>query len=254
VVLRIYFSIISVFSEGARAMATLRTATVDIKENGAMAKAYLAQLDDAAKHPGLILIQEWWGIEAHVIDLAQKLAVEGFVVVVPDLYDGKVATEPDDAGKAVMSVAGNLEKALKKVKGAIEYLQGLPEVEPRKVGIMGFCLGGLVTYKAAEAFAEIGAAVPFYGVMYDPTPEQVAQVNAPVLAMYAETDSYVPLEQIDKLRGLFSAAGKDYTAKVWLGTQHGFVNNMHPDLGWHDAASAAQAVPEAIAFLKQNLQ
>jgi carboxymethylenebutenolidase len=235
-------------------MATLNTAMVDIKENGAMAKAYLAQPDDDAKHPGLILIQEWWGIEAHVIDLAQKLAAQGFTVVVPDLYDGKVATEPDDAGKAIMLVMGNVERALKKVKGAIEYLGSLSSVEPKKVGIMGFCLGGFITYKSAEMFPEIGAAVPFYGVMYDPSPEQVAQVNAPILAQYAENDSYVPLEQIDKLRGLFSAAGKDYTAKVWNGTNHGFVNNMHPDLGNHDAASAAQAVPEAIEFLKKHLQ
>jgi carboxymethylenebutenolidase len=234
-------------------MATLRTATVDIKENGAMAKAYIAQPADEAKHPGLILIQEWWGIEAHIIDLAQKLATEGFVVIVPDLYDGVVATEPDDAQKALMLVTGNFEKALKKVKGAIEHLSSLAEVEPQKLGIMGFCLGGLVTYKASETFSDFGAVVPFYGVMYDPSPEEVAKHTAPILAMYAENDGYVPLEQIDKLRGVFGSAGKDYTAKVWNGTNHGFVNNMHNNLGNHDADSAAQAIPEAVAFLKKHL-
>lgn len=235
-------------------MALLRTATVDINENGANAKAYIAQIDDDAKRPGLVLIQEWWGIEAHVIDLAQKLAAQGFVTIVPDLYDGKVATEPDDAGKAIMLVLSNVERALQKVQGALEYLSALLEVAPKKLGIMGFCLGGNITYKAAERFPEIGAAVPFYGVMYDPTPTDIANVNCPVLAMYAENDSYVPMEQIDKLRGVFAQSGKSYEAKVWTGTNHGFVNNLHPDEGNHDAAAAAAALPEAIEFLKTHLK
>jgi carboxymethylenebutenolidase len=78
-------------------MAVLRTSRLDLQINGEGAYAFVAQPDDDQKHPGIVLIQEWWGIEPHVVDLAQKLATEGFVVAVPDLYHGKVATEPNDA-------------------------------------------------------------------------------------------------------------------------------------------------------------
>jgi carboxymethylenebutenolidase len=234
-------------------VAVIRTRTVDLAANGEGATAYLAQPDDDSSHPGLVLIQEWWGIEAHVIDLAQKMAVEGFVTLVPDLYHGQVATEPDDAQKSLMMVMGNMERALTEIGGCLEYLKALGEVAPKKLGIIGFCMGGHLVYRAAERFSDIGAAVPFYGVMYDPTPEQLAPVQAPILAMYAEKDSYVPMEQIEKLRQTFAAAGKQYQAKVWPG-DHGFVNNTHPDLGVYEEASAKPAMAEAVTFLRQNLR
>src|SRR5947209_15194424 len=101
-------------------MAVIRTFNVDLKVNGDGAYAYVAQPDDDAQHPGLVLIQEWWGIESHVMDLAQKLAADGFVVAVPDLYHGKVATEPNDAQKMVMTMTSTLEKAIKEIIGALD--------------------------------------------------------------------------------------------------------------------------------------
>ena len=88
-------------------MAVVRTSKVDLKVNGDGAYAYVAEPDDNEKHPGMVLIQEWWGIESHVMDLAQKLAADGFVVAVPDLYHGKVATEPNDAQKMVMTMTSS---------------------------------------------------------------------------------------------------------------------------------------------------
>src|SRR5438132_10068864 len=99
-------------------MAVVRTSKVDLQVNGDGAYAYVAQPDDDAKHPGLVLIQEWWGIEPHVMDLAHELAADGFVVAVPDLYHGKVATEPDDAQKMMMLLTSNVERAIKEIVGA----------------------------------------------------------------------------------------------------------------------------------------
>jgi len=230
-------------------MAVVHTGMVDLQVNGEGAKAFVARPDDDAQHPGLVLIQEYWGLEPHIKDIAQKLALEGFVTLVPDLYHGKVATEPDDAGKLIMTVVGNMERALGEIQGAINVLKEQSSVEPKKVGIIGFCMGGLLTFKIAEISQDIAAAVPFYGVMYQPTPESVANLQAPVLAFYGSQDSYTPPEYIQHINDVYKGAGKDYEGIVY-NAGHAFVNPTH-GAGVEDAAR--DAWPKAIAFLKRHL-
>src|SRR5260370_10050007 len=119
-------------------MAVIRTRNVDLKVNGDGAYAFIAEPDDHARHPGMVLIQEWWGIEPHIRDLAQKLAAGGFVVAVPDLYHGKIATEPNDAQRMTMMIRGNVDRATKEIIGALDTLKAMPNVEPKKPGLMGF--------------------------------------------------------------------------------------------------------------------
>ncbi len=230
-------------------MAVLRTSKLDLHVNGSGAYAYLVEPDDNAKHPGIVLIQEWWGIEPHIQDLAQKLASEGFVVAVPDLYHGKIATEPDDAMRSAMMICGNVDKAANEIIGALNTVQGLPNVEPKKLGLMGFCIGGFMTYTVASRYSDLAAIVPFYGAGYDPTPEEVAKVNAPVLAIYGSKDNSISPEQIQKIEQVYKDAGKDITVKVY-DAGHAFINPMH---GMGDEKSAADAWPLAVNFLKQHL-
>src|SRR5205807_5871765 len=155
-------------------MTVVRTSNVDLQVNGNDAYAFVAQPDDEAKHPGVVLIQEWWGIEPHIRDLAQKLAAAGNVVAVPDLYHGKVATEPDEAQKLVMMIQSNVDKAAREIIGALNTVKEMPNVEPKKLGLIGFCVGGFMAWKAASRYPDLGAVVSFYGAGYDPTPEEVA--------------------------------------------------------------------------------
>lgn len=231
-------------------MAVIRTANVDLNVNGEGAYAYVAQPDDDAKHPGVVLIQEWWGIEPHVRELAQKLAVEGFVVAVPDLYHGKVVTEPDEAAKMMMMITENVDRASREIIGALETLRAMPNVEPKKLGLMGFCVGGFLAYTVAARYADLGAVVPFYGGGYNPTPEEVARVNAPVLAFYGNQDAWVPIQQIEKIESMYKAAGKDITVKIY-NAGHAFIN---PDHGMGNEAAAAEAWPLAIKFLHDHLK
>jgi carboxymethylenebutenolidase len=231
-------------------MAVIRTSNVDLKVNGDGAYAFVAQPDDNAQHPGVVLIQEWWGIEPHIRDLAQKLAAEGFVVAVPDLYHGKIATEPDDAQKMVMMIGGNIDRAAREIIGALEALKAMPNVKPKKLGIMGFCIGGMLAYVVASRYADLGAVVPFYAGGYDPKPEEVAKVNAPVLANYGRKDGSNPMEQVEKIEKMYKAAGKNFTLKVY-DAGHAFLN---PDHGMGDAKSAAVAWPVAVRFLKEHLK
>ena len=231
-------------------MAIIRTRNVDLKVNGDGAYAFVAEPDDNARHPGMVLIQEWWGIEPHIRDLAQKLAAYGFVVAVPDLFHGKIVTEPNEAEKMVMMVAGNIDKAAKEIIGALEAVKAMPNVEPKKLGLMGFCVGGMMTYIVASRYSDLGAVVPFYGAGYDPTPEDVAKVNAPVLAIYGSKDESVPMEQIQKIERMYKEAGKDITIKVF-DAGHAFINPSHGD---GNEKAAAEAWPLAINFLKAKLK
>ena len=195
-------------------MAVVRTFNVDLKVNGDNAYAFIAQPDDNATHPGLVLIQEWWGIEPHIRELAQRLAADGFVVAVPDLFHGKIATEPDDAQKMVMMISGNIDRAAKEIIGALETVKAMPHVEPKKLGLMGFCVGGLMTYVVASRYPDLAAVVPFYAGGYDPKPEDVANVNAPILAFYGRQDQSIPMKQVAKIEKMYKDAGKDITVKV----------------------------------------
>ena len=231
-------------------MAVIRTRNVDLKINGDGAYAFVAEPDDDTRHPGMVLIQEWWGIEPHIRDLAQKLAADGFVVAVPDLFHGKIVTEPNEAEKMVMMIAGNIDKAAKEIIGALETVKAMPNVEPKKFGLMGFCVGGFMTYVVASRYPDLGAVVPFYGAGYDPTPEDVAKVNAPVLAIYGSRDESVSKEQIQKIERMYKAAGKDFTVKVF-DAGHAFINLSHGD---GNEKAAAEAWPLAVNFLKEKLK
>jgi len=231
-------------------MAVVRTRNVDLKVNGDGAYAFIAEPDDNAKHPGMVLIQEWWGIEPHIRDLAQKLAAEGFVVGVPDLFHGKIATEPNDAQKMIMMIRGNVDRAAREIIGALDTVKSMPNVDPKKLGLMGFCVGGFMTYFIASRYPDLGAVVPFYGAGYDPTPEEVAKVNAPVLAFYGSRDDAVPMEQIQKIERMYKQAGKDFTVKVY-DAGHAFINPAH---GMGNEKAAAEAWPLAVNFLKEKLK
>lgn len=231
-------------------MALIRTSQVDLKINGDGAYAYVAQPDDDATYPGVVLIQEWWGIEPHVRGLAQKLAAEGFVVAVPDLYHGKVATEPNDAMKMYMMLTNNVDQAAKEIIGTLETLKGMSNVEPKKLGLIGFCVGGFLTYTVAARYNNLAAAIPFYGGGYDPKPEEVAKVNAPVLAVYGSRDDGIPAAQIEKIEHMYKAAGKDITVKIY-DAGHAFLN---PDHGMGNEAAAADAWPLAVNFLRKHLR
>ncbi|MCX6047810.1 MAG: dienelactone hydrolase family protein [Chloroflexi bacterium] len=232
-------------------MAVIQTETIVIPVNGDDAIAHLARPDDDQPHPGIVLVQEVWGIEPHVRELAQRLALEGFVVLVPDLFHGKIATEFEDARKIAMDTFNNMERALQECQGALDYLKALPYVQPKKLGIMGFCMGGRISYLMASRSADLGAVVPWYGGRYDPTPEDIAKIQAPILAFYGGRDQGIPLEQVQKIEGMLKTAGKDATIIVYPEAGHAFLNPTHG--GSHDA-SAQDAWPKAVSFLKEHLQ
>ena len=229
----------------------VQTQTLYTDSHHASPQGYLVRPDDDKVHPGIVLIQEWWGIEPHIRELAQRLATEGFVVLVPDLYHGKIATEPNDAQKMMMLTFQSLERTIGEIVLALDYLRNDAGVQPKQLGLIGFCMGGHLAYRVAERYPNLAAVSPWYAGGYDPAPEQIAAINAPVLAIYGEADSGIPVALVQKIEGQFKAAGKTAEFHVYPNAGHAFNN---PDHGMYVAAAAQDAWSRAVAFFKERLK
>ena len=224
------------------------TETVSYPGNGGSADGFLARPKDGGQYPGVILVQEWWGIDSHIKDLVQQLANEGYIVLAPDLYHGKVVTEPDDAQKGMMAL--NKDQAVTEIGQAIAYLSGRDDIEPKALGMAGFCMGGMLTWRSAARYNDhLACIAPFYG--YNPSAEDVAKITVPILAIFGEDDQSSPKSTRDNVEQLIEQQEKD-DSKVIVYTHagHAFMNPQH---GAGNADAAADAWAELIAFFKQHL-
>ncbi len=226
----------------------IRTESVSFASNGDTANGYLARPRGEGPFPALVVIQEWWGLDAHIKDLAERFAREGFVALAPDLYHGQVATEPDDARKLVMAM--NMQIALREIGGAIGYLSDLPEVAPKSVGVIGFCAGGRGALAAASTGdARIGAVAAFYGGV-QPTPEFVGGIKAPVLAVYGEKDAGIPPEMYNGLAAEMDRQEKTFDMVVYPDAGHAFLNDTRPG---YNANAATDAWARAVQWFHTYL-
>src|SRR5260221_13698367 len=141
----------------------MRSQMVQFPSNGSQASGYLARPDEDVPAPGVVVIQEWWGLDDHIKDLVNRFAKEGFLALAPDLYHGKVVpiTEPNEAQKALMDM--DRERAQKEINGAVAWLKAQPYVEPKKIGLIGFCIGGVLALHVAAKKPDVGAVSAFYG-------------------------------------------------------------------------------------------
>lgn len=206
---------------------------ITFKSNGGTASGYVA----GTSGPGVIVIQEWWGLVPHIKDVVDRFAAEGFVALAPDLYHGESSTEPDGAGKLMMGL--NLSQAAKDMSGAIDALQ--QRTGRTKVGVVGFCMGGGLTLAlACQRPDAVAAAAPYYGVIPWPSaqPDWDA-MTAVVEGHYAEHDDFASPEMSRALESDLKARGKDATIHVYSGTHHAFFNDSRSDVYDKDAATTA---------------
>jgi carboxymethylenebutenolidase len=224
---------------------------VEFPSNGHTASGYLAPNPDG-QGPGVVLIQEWWGLVPHIKDVAERLAAEGFTVLAPDLYHGTTTTEPDEAGKLMMAM--NIEQAGRDMSGAIDYLLGLDSVDGTKVGVIGFCMGGgLALVLACLRPDAIGATVPFYGLIpWEHAQPDYSQLDAPVLGHYAGEDGFFSPELVDDLQARLISLGKQADLEIYPGVDHAFFNDTRPEV--YDAEASARAWVQSIGFLHSNLE
>jgi carboxymethylenebutenolidase len=198
--------------------------------------------------PGVIIIQEWWGLVDHIKDLCDRFAQEGFVALAPDLYHGKSTKSPDEAGRLMMAM--RIDEAERDLTAAAQYLLTLDSTTSDKVGVVGFCMGGALSLYTATKNPQVGAAVVFYGGHPKVKPD-LPNLQAPVLGLYGEKDRSVTPASAHELERQVKALGKQIEVIVYPGADHGFFNDMRPEV--YNAEAAADAWRRTLAFLRENL-
>ena len=220
---------------------------VKFPSNGHEGEGYLAS-PASGSGPGVIVIQEWWGLVPHIKDVADRLASEGFVALAPDLYNGKTASEPDEAGKLMMEL--NIDQAARDMSGAVDYLIGLDAATGEKAGCVGFCVGGGLSMYLASQNANIGACVIYYGVLPMAQADN-ANIQAPILGHYADNDDFLKVDAVRELEGTLKNLGKDVQFHIYEGTEHAFFNDSRSDV--YNAEAAKQSWERTLAFFRQHL-
>ena len=221
---------------------------IEFQSNGGTARGYLS-VPESGRGPGVIVIQEWWGLVPHIRDVADRFAREGFVALAPDLYHGDVARSPDEAGKLMMAL--NIGQAEKDLRGAVRHLLAHEATEGGGVGTVGFCMGGVLSLYAASKNEQVAACVVFYGVHPKVEPD-FAALRAPVLGLYADRDQFVPPEAVRALEEKVRAHGKSIETHTYAGTDHAFFNDTRPEV--YDPEAAADAWRRTVEFLRRHLE
>jgi carboxymethylenebutenolidase len=221
---------------------------IEFPTSAGSAAGYLAV--PAGEHgPGVIVLQEWWGVDEHIRSLCDRLAAEGFYALAPDLYKGETTTQPSEAQQKMMALSmGEVEQEM---CGAADYLASQPGFEGPGVGAVGFCLGGGLAIWAAATCPNIAATVTFYYVMPHGKPD-FSRIHGPVLGHFGTADEFIPLEDANKLESELRDAGVDTTFHYYEGAGHAFVNDTNR-LGTHDPELAQLAWGRTVDFLRSAL-
>jgi carboxymethylenebutenolidase len=220
---------------------------ITFKANGTNTPGYLAR-PSQGRGPGIIVIQEWWGLVPQIEHVADRLATEGFVALAPDLYHGRSTKSPDQAGKMMMAM--RIDEAERDLAGAIDHLVAQPEVSGTKVGTVGFCMGGALSLFAAAKNPEVGACVVFYGGHPAVKPD-LPTLQAPVLGLYAGKDTFVSPLVVSTLDEELTRLGKRHEFHTYPGADHAFFNEERPEV--YDPAAAADAWNKTLAFFRREL-
>lgn len=212
------------------------------------ADGYLSRPTDPGPWPAVIVLHEWWGLDQHFRELSRRLAKEGFIVLVPDLYDGSVTSDPDEAARLKTSL--DTHRAVEITTAAIPYLQSLPFVdEETGCGLVGFCMGGGLALLAAEN-DEFDALVAYFPSIY-PDSEELRKIRPPTLLHYGLEDTITPRSEIDRITELIDEGGMEYQLYEYEGAGHAFMNDMHEE--YYHADATEKAWPRTVEFLKERL-
>jgi len=219
---------------------------VQFPSNGGTTSGYLAT-PAAGKGPGVLVIQEWWGLVGHIKKVCDRFAAEGFTALAPDLYHGKTADEPDTAGKLFMAL--NIAQAEKDLRGAVDHLA--QHSSTPKVGAVGFCMGGQLALFAGTVNPKVGAVVDFYGVHPNVKPDYT-RLSGPVLGLFAEKDQFVTPQAARQVEADIRKAGKQVEIHIYPQVDHAFFNDERSDV--YDRAAAEDAWRRTLAFFRQHLK
>jgi carboxymethylenebutenolidase len=214
-------------------------------------KAYVAHPAAGGPRPAVIVVQEWWGLNDNIKDIARRFANEGYFAIAPDLYSRqghKVASDPNTAAQLM----GGLNKpdGVQDLQSTIQWLRAQKETRASKIGVTGYCMGGSYAMLLPCESKEISAAAPFYGEI--PTDDEIQKLNCPIFYAYGAHDGWIQRKDVDRLAADLKKFNKKGEVKVYEGCQHGFFNDTRKDVYAPDAAKDAWA--HTLKLFAENLK
>lgn len=227
----------------SRAMAAAHDAVSITTSDGRTVNATLA-VPSTVPAPAMILIHEWWGLNAQIKAIAGEFAKQGYVAIAVDLYDGEVATDPTNARRLMGGV--DPEQATATLGGWIDWALSQKFVNGR-IGTVGWCFGGGWSLNASIA-RPVDATIVYYGNVARKAPD-LGKLKGPVLGHYAESDQWINHAMVDGFEAEMKQAGKPFTSH-WYDAHHGFAN---PTTARYDKEDAALSWSRTLEFLKANL-
>jgi carboxymethylenebutenolidase len=222
--------------------------TVEFEANGGPARGYLAE-PEGDKVPGLVVLQEWWGLDDHIRDVCDRFAGEGFLALAPDLFHGETTDQPDEAQQKMMAL--NMDEAEKEMRGAVNFLLS-HERSNGQVGSIGFCLGGGLSVWAATANEKVGAVSTFYYVMPHGKPDFSKLEGKPVQGHFGTGDDFVSVEDAKALEAELNEAGAQAAFEFYEGAGHAFFNDKDR-LGTYHEEHAQTAWKRTVDFFQRHL-
>lgn len=237
-------------SEGEPRVPVVTEEVVYANFDGVGVKGYLARpKGSTGALPGLIVIQEWWGLNDNVRAMTRRFAGEGYVALAVDLYEGKLGTTADEARTLMEQALGDFPRLMSHLAQARAYLA--TQSKAPKIGSVGWCFGGAMSLQGAIALGrELDAAVVYYGrTVTDPA--ELGKISAPLLGLFGGADTGIPLDGVRAMEAELAKLDKKATIVVYDGAGHGFAN---PSGQSFDAAAADAAWQRATAFLAEHLR
>lgn len=212
-------------------------------------QGYLAEPAGAVDDlPGVILIHEWWGLNDNIRMMSRRLAEEGYRVLAVDLYGGQVAETSEQARGLMQSAMQNPENGVANLQAAADFMN---EAGNGKTGIMGWCFGGAWTLNGAIAMSDkLDAGVIYYGRV-NTNPEELANIDIPLLGIFGEQDGGIPVENVREFEQQLTELGKDAQIHIYEGADHAFAN---PSGNRYEPEAAADAWQKTLNFLNETLK
>jgi dienelactone hydrolase len=218
--------------------AGLVTKTVAYRQDGTVMQGFLAYDDGLqGKRPGVLVVHEWWGLNAFARAATEKLAGLGYVALAADIYGGGVTTkDPAEAGKLAGALRGNPDLLRARAQAALKVLATDPRVDGKRLAAIGFCFGGTTVLELAYSGADLAGVVSFHGGLPKVRPDDLKQIKAAILVLHGADDPHVPAADIAAFQEAMRQAGADWQMVFFGGAVHSFTN---PEAGHNKAAGVA---------------
>lgn len=239
------------------ALAAVRERAVDYRDGDTALRGYL-YWDDAqtGPRPGVLVIHEWWGLNAYAKQRARMLAEAGYVAMAIDMYgDQRVTEHPNEAKGWMQAITANLDAWRTRAAVGLEQLKGAPQVDPARLAAIGYCFGGATVMHMAYAGMDLKGVASFHGSLPLPSPDQYPNIRARILVGHGDADSFVPPERVRDFQKALSDAGADWEMDIYGGARHGFTVPNAEGKGMenlkHDPKADRRSWARLLAFLDE---